>query len=88
MDSAEIWQAVFQNLSTNADSYLLSEQIRSKYKNPETSVTFRVDDTDHRINACVRRIARSSYDIRIFAGLVAALESFSDLPPKGIPALS
>lgn len=87
MDSAEIWQEVFRNLRANADTYLASEQIRSKYKNPETSVTFCVDDIDHRINAYVRRTAHNTYDIRVLAGLVSALESFSAGAISSYPSL-
>lgn len=87
MDSAEHWQEVFQNISANANEYLASEQIRCKYKNPEISITFRVDDTDHRINACICRTAQNTYDICVLAGLVGALESFSKRAISSYPDL-
>lgn len=87
MNSAKLWQEVFQNLSANAETYLASEQIRSKYKNPETSVTFCVDDIDHRINACIRRAAHNTYEIRVLAGLVGALENFSKRAISLYPSL-
>ena len=87
MDSAETWQEVFRNLKANADTYLASEKIRSKYKNPETSITFRVDDMDHGINACVCKTDHNTYDIRVFAGLVDALENFSQCAISSYPSL-
>lgn len=77
MDTSEIWQDIFQNLKANADTYLSSEQIRNKYKNPNTTITFRVDDMNHKINALVKKTSDNTYDILILAGLVGELNNFS-----------
>ncbi|EYC52757.1 hypothetical protein AZ34_02350 [Hylemonella gracilis str. Niagara R] len=87
MNSAELWQEVFQNLSKNAEVYLSSEKIRDKYKDPKTSIIFLVDDLDHGVNACIRRTAQSTYEIRILAGLVGALERFSEQAIFSYPSL-
>lgn len=74
MESYDIWQKVFQNVKENALVYLTSPQIQKKYKNPETAINIRVDDLNGLVNACVTRIDANTYDICIFAGLIAALE--------------
>lgn len=77
MDEAEYWKEIFQNIQAIADNFLASEQVRAKYRNPETIVTFRVDDINHQSNACVRRTAQNTYEICVFAGLVRELENYS-----------
>jgi len=87
MDASEVWKDVFQNLKSNADVYLGSDKIRQVYKNPGLSISFSVDDLDHRINACIRKSGSSNYDIRILAGLVGALEQHGNEVIHSCPIL-
>jgi hypothetical protein len=71
--SVELWKEVFSNVRENVDTYLSSEEIRSTYRDPNTSVEFVVDDLCHSVNAFAGKVAVNSYRIRICAGLAAYL---------------
>lgn len=87
MDAAEYWKEIFQNIEAIADNCLASEHVRANYRNPETIVTFRVDDINHQSNACVCRTAQNTYEIRVFAGLVRELKNYSERVIDSYPNL-
>lgn len=87
MIAMKIWKDVFQNIKSNADTYLSSDKIRAKYKNPDTSISFTVDAQDHRINAYIRKTFPNIYEIQILAGLIEALEQQSRVVISTYPTL-
>lgn len=87
MESHEIWQNVFKNVRDNALLYLTSPRVQEKYKDPATKIDIWVNDVEHLVNAQVKKTGPNTYEICIFAGLVAALEQECDKVLREFPKL-
>jgi len=73
---ATSWSTYFGHICDHASIFFGSEEISKTYKNPALKIDFGIDDLRHEVNAHAARRSEAEYEIRLYAGLIAALDRY------------